>query len=278
MEQELQRPEIFNTWDHVTVLNDFFKYQKSLNPSFSVEMLARKTKVLKRPLLSLIFSGKRRLSEDKIFPLCRALGMNKEENQYVHSLVRFNFCKDPRETSKLLTEVLMRRPTRPTLEGDRKILLTKWYYIPLLELIKIPGFKNDPKWIATRFRKKILVSEVVEAMEVFSSLGLVTNTDDKWIVNEKMLRSPYDLPSKAIQAYHDQNLEVSKTALIDLPVNQREFLGVTFPVTNAELQEIKEELRKVCEKIVMNRPEETQFEEVASLNIQFYLLTKNDGE
>lgn len=275
MEKELQRPEIFDSWDHVTVLNDFFRYQKSLNPNFSVQMLARKTKVLKRSLLSLIFTGKRRLSEDKIYPLCKALGMSKEENQFVHSLVRFNSCKNPQETSKLLTQVLMGRPIRPTLQGDRKILLTKWYYIPLLELIKIPGFKNEPQWIVSRFRKKLHLSEVREALLLFESLRLITKVDDQWTVNEKILSSSHDIPSKAIQAYHDTLLNISRETLSSIPVDQREFLAVTLPVTKAEVQDIKDELRKLCQKIVLNRPPEVEFQEVASLNIQFYLLTNN---
>lgn len=274
MREKINRPIIFDYWDHVQVLNDLITYKKKINPRISLEMLARETKVLKRPLLSLILSGKRTLKEDKIAPLCRALGMTKQENLFFHALVQFNQSTNPRKVSQHLTEVLSLKPSTPSLEGDRKILLTKWYYIPLLEFIKTAGFKADPRWIAERFRKKISYNEIQDALQLFQTLKLVSRNDDQWKVVEKTLFSSQDIPSKAIQSYHHNILNVSKEALLELPVNEREFLGVTFPVSKSELQEIKESLRKVCQKIILNRPSNVDYSDVASLNIQFYLLTK----
>ncbi len=241
-------------------------------------MIARETKVFKRPLLSLILSGKRTLKENKVAPLCQALGMTKQENLFTQSLVQFNQNTNPNRTSQYLAEILSRRPTKPSLDGDREILLTKWYYIPLLEFMKLPDFKADPKWIEIRFRKKISCSEINEALQLFQKINLVSFADGQWTMNEKTLLSSQDIPSKAIQSYHFNLLEVSKSALQEVSVDEREFLGVTFPVSKSEIQEIKNELRKLCQKMILNRSSETHSEEVASLNIQFYLMTKKSGE
>lgn len=278
MQEATKRPEIFEYWDHIQILNDLFAYKKKINPRISLEMVARDSRTIKRPLLSLILAGKRTLKEDKIVPLCRALGMTKQENQFFYSLVQFNQCKNPNKTSQYLADVLSRKPIKPSLEGDRKALLAKWYYVPLLEFLKIPGFRAEPKWIEQRFRRKISSSEIQESLQLFQDLKLVSLENGLWKINERTLLSSQDIPSKAIQAYHHSMLDISKSALMELPVGEREFLGVTFPVSKTEAQEIKEELRKLCQKIVLNRPPDATFDEVASLNIQFYFLTKNQGD
>ncbi len=276
--QGVQRPFIFNDWDHVQVLNDFLNYKKRLNPRVSIEMIARESKVYKRPLLSLIFAGKRSLTKDKILPLCRALGMTKQESQFFHSLVHFNQSKSPSEASVFLSDLIARRPLSPTIDGDRKVLLSKWYYIPILEFIKLPGFKPEPNWISARFRKKISEKEVREALALLQTLKLVVREDNRWRVVEDTLVSTQDMPSKTIQAYHYVALDRSKDALQEVAIEEREFLSAAFPVSRSEMAEIKEELRRLCKKLIMNRPSQLPADEIASLNIQFYFMTSNIGD
>lgn len=200
--QSTTRPNIYEEWDHIKILNDFVSFKKMQNPYISIDTIAKKSGVYKRSLLSLVLSGKRSLQEEKISPLGKALGMKSPEIQYLKILTNFNSTKDTEKAKLLLNSLMLKKPLQANLVGEKQTLLGKWYYIPLLEFVKIPGFKFEPEWIQNRFRRKISKEEIEEAISLFKNLKILEQKDHQWVINETVLSSPMDIPSKAIQVFH----------------------------------------------------------------------------
>src|SRR5690606_24193163 len=91
-------------------------------------------------------------------------------------------------------------------------LLSDWYCLPLLELIKTKSFHSEPKWIARRLG--ITQAEVKETLDRLARLGVIEVQNEKIIgVSKDFLITSSDISSAAIKKHHIQMLERAGIAL-----------------------------------------------------------------
>ncbi len=160
------------------------------------------------------------------------------------------------------------------LSREQDILVSEWHHLAVLELTSLPNFNSNPNWIA----KKIGISKVkvkdslrrllILGLLYFNKKKLVRSHNRYWIGN---------FQSKQIRSFHKQHLELASCAIDMQLMEERQFIGSTFPVSISKVSQIKSLIQDFHEKI-LSLAEQEPPEKIYHLAIQLYRLDKNFEE
>ena len=82
------------------------------------------------------------------------------------------------------------------------------------------------------------------------------------------------MPSEGLKRFHEQMIEHAKSAIREVPVEERQICGMTLTVKKEDLKEAKEVIRHFMDRF-SSRVDQKLGEQVYQLNVQFFPLTKN---
>lgn len=155
------------------------------------------------------------------------------------------------------------------------ILLEKWYYIPLLNLTTLKGFRTDIGWISKRLNLKR--DEVVNAIKLLVDQGYLLYNDDQLIVNSKKARFQTTKSTFQIRQYHQIMMKKAiseldkKTSQSDFDnrlINSISFAGNSNKIKQAQLI-LNQALYEVAELMASSEPDH-----VFQINLQFFKTTE----
>src|SRR5262249_54512416 len=134
-------------------------------------------------------------------------------------------------------------------------------------------FKNDPIWISQRLGSTVSVRAVIDALERLKRVGLLQQNPDGTLTRiAKSLKTPPNIPSRAVRGFHRQMINKAVDAIEGQTVNERLLESMTLTVDSSKLKavcELAEEFRKKVAKVAqIERGDETY-----QLNVQFFRLT-----
>ncbi len=141
------------------ILKIYFQRKQKRFSKYSLRALARDLRISPAHVHR-IMSGKRSLLFDQISDIGRCLDMDSLAVQSLQSAVLRERIPRPLDESMITKAELSSSVDKyePLPESDY-FLLTKWYYLPILDLTCCVNFVDDPEWIASRLG---LESRVVE--------------------------------------------------------------------------------------------------------------------
>ncbi|MGZ3770586.1 MAG: DUF4423 domain-containing protein [Bdellovibrio sp.] len=154
------------------------------------------------------------------------------------------------------------------LNREHHFLLSQWFHFAIIELTLLPSFKSSPRWIAERL--KITVPEVEESIKRMLLLGILQY--DGNIL--KRCHSSYwigNYSSKDIRAFHANHLSLAAKALEKQKMEERYFIGSTFPVDVSSLPKI-ESLIKEFHKKILAISESANSNQIYHMAVQLYRL------
>jgi transcriptional regulator with XRE-family HTH domain len=164
---------------------------------------------------------------------------------------------------------------------DAYALISDWYHYAILELVRVKDFKPDLTWISKSLG--ITKSEANITVERLQRLGLLEiKPNGKWVdtsLDGYATNIQDDLTSAASKKLQKQVLEMSITALEEVPVKDRNHTSMTMALNPEDLAEAKKRIttfrRELCAFLERNK-KPTQ---VYQLGISLYPLTKiKNGE
>jgi len=200
-----------------------------------------------------------------------------KEAAYFRDLVRLHkIRKDPR-----LAVLLMEKMNKQFPDGTVRILddkkfrvISNWYYLPLREMTRMPGFKADPDEIATKFKFKVTPREIKEAINTMIDVGLlVRDAQGQLRVAEGRIDTTNDVASEGLKRFHEQNLENAKAAVRSVDVLDREIRSSCFVFKTSNMPLAKQMLREFAKKFAQTF-EEPNGDAVYHVQINFFPLTK----
>ncbi|MGE3609700.1 MAG: TIGR02147 family protein [Bacteriovoracaceae bacterium] len=234
------------------VLITYLDEAKKRNSSFGLRALARRVD-LSPGALSEIMSGKRRVSPDVTKKILDRLLVNPVEVQSI-------FESHEEEVSPI------------QLSLDQYQVLAEWQYLAILNLIETKNFKNDPKYIARRLGLGLDV--VKTALERLFRLEMIEESRGKLKRTQVRYKTSEDLQNLAIRKFHTNALHKAEEALLNVPVDEREFTAMILPADPKKLKQVKEKIRRFREKLLKEfEGDET---EVFQVSIQVFPLTKKN--
>ena len=262
--------------DFKTLLTRELEQRMTRNPRYSLRAFAKDMKMAPA-LLSDILNGKCGLSRTSATKIAQKLGLTKVETEVFCDLVESKHArsKTSREQASLR---LKERATQGivlkflTLDQETFSLLSDWYHLAILELMKIAQFKSDPQWIAKRL--ELSVHQVKLALMRMESLGVIEKKNGELVATSAHFHTPDGVPSQALKLHHEQFLKKANEALYTQSLEERDFRGLTIKCNKKNVEKVRAKLKKVLNELDAELSDDPNGDEVYQLSVQFFCLTK----
>jgi uncharacterized protein (TIGR02147 family) len=232
------------------------------NPRYSLRAFARDLK-LSPSRLSEILNRKQGLSRGAAQKIASVLGFDERETQYFCDLVSIRHARSVKEREEAKLRLLKvdfekERDSRFQLQLDAFKIISDWYHLGILELMKCKDFRHDTKWIARRLGIPLIQIEL--AVDRLMRVGLLKREGDVYVAIQEDGWVPGGVPSGSIRKFHRQVLEKAIAAMAVQPVQERlfstHFLTVDRSDLPAAFEAIQDFQRRFCAQFQGEQPRE----------------------
>lgn len=233
--------------DYRNYLKAVCEARKQAHRHFSLAQWARKLSLKSSSTLIMILKGERNPSAKLVEKLIQDLNLDLEQSKYFRNLVNLEKASTNPYLRDLLLDQLpvMDRPNLKLIQMKYFRMMSQWYFLAIRELVNLPGFQEEPKWIQKHLRFHVSKTDIAEALEVLVQSELLARNADGKLVYPSSATTTFDVPDEGIKKFHQNALEVCKDAVEKVPLQEREMLNVTFTCKKEKLASIKNRIRKL---------------------------------
>jgi uncharacterized protein (TIGR02147 family) len=251
------RPQTIDYDDYRIYLRELVAYLRDTTRGFSFRKFSRKAGYQSPNFLKLVIQGQRNISEDSIKKFSKAFELTSSQEIDFGHLVRFNQSKSDLERNKNYQRLKRHRPgPAAEMHAAQYDVYSKWYTLPIRELSTIPGFKEDPDWIASQFIQDVTPHEAQRSLDLLQKIGLlVRNTSGKLTAAAGRLRTGAEVPL-AVRNFHRAMLKQSQDSLDGISKEERHVSSLTQALTQAQYEEVcqrvdafREDLLQIMEDV-----------------------------
>ncbi|OFZ79680.1 MAG: hypothetical protein A2583_06695 [Bdellovibrionales bacterium RIFOXYD1_FULL_53_11] len=275
--QEERQKTLFSYSSARQFLLDTLSERQSTDKSFSVRAWAREMELNTHTLLVMLLQGTRPIRLKHAAFLAKGLGLGAQEKLYFQALIQFENAEDmeSKEMCSLWMSELNPGNHFTSREVDEFQVISHWMHMAILSMLHLKDFGPDPREIAKRLKGKVTANEVRAALERLSGLGFIKKD------NHGKLRATFarvstsdDLKNEGARRYHAQVLDLAKDAIMNIPLEQREFQSFTLAVPKNKMKLAKEMIRRFRGQFAQ-AVGRSGADEVCQMNIQFFQLTES---
>lgn len=256
-------------YSYLYFLKNEFEGRKLKNPTYSLRAYARDLGI-SAPKLSEILRGKCGLSEESAKNLASKLKLTKQEEKIFINHVNAKHARS-KKTRQLAEEALLALRANnsfDTLALDAFKIISDWQHFAILELTELSEFSPNIAWIARRLG--LSKETIKESIDRLFDTGLLAEKKGTWYQTEEILATPSGIPSSEIKKHHLQILSKASDALINCPINERDFSSTTLAVSESQLLEIQQEIKDFRRKLASKINQTNIKDRVYCLSIQFF--------
>lgn len=228
--------------------------------------------------MKVVCDGKSKLSRIGVERTGAAMGLAGFEMDYFRAMVKFGQADVESKKVAAYEEMLSIAKVYKVrvLEGDLFEFYDTWRNPVLRELAPLmPG--ATPGELAKMCYPEVSAQEVQESLAFLTKAGLLKKTEGKLVQSETSVKGSNDATRLAMRGMHRMMSQLATPAL-ELPVEERNFSGVTMGLSRESYSKIENLLDECRRKIIAVAAEEKNVEQVYRLNLQLFPLTKNVKE
>lgn len=279
MKSHSSEKSVFDYLDFREYLKDKYLKTKETNSHLSIRAFAKKAGLKTHGYLKMIIDGKRRLTYEVMQKFIRALKITGKEKKYFETLVFYNQEEDSQIKDEYFAKLNKIRPhtKRYLLEQHQHNYLSRHYYVCIREMVVLPGFKEDPRWLAKRLWPPVKPTEAQEALDTLVRLGMLKREKGKL----KQVESYVDTfekhtPISESGLFHEASLDKAKFALKHIPQTKRSFQALTIPMQQGVFDKVAQQFYDLLDKVVdeINDNPGTNYEDVYQINFQIFPVTQ----
>lgn len=241
-----------------TFLRSEFVRRCKNNPSYSLRSFAKQLSI-NHSSLSRILNGKRDLSDNMIERLSLKLGLSPEEV--------LNYTSNSRK------QELSKNKAALQLSADQFRYVSEWYYLALIELIKI--YPNESEsFYAERFDLKGI--QIQLAFESLQRLNLLSYSKEfGWedLTGSGSNSCTHTFTTDAKKNYQKQVFKMALEAIDDIEINRRSHSGVSMAINSKKIDEARLKIAKFREEIC-DFLQDGELDEVYHLGVGLFPMTK----
>lgn len=268
---------IFEYLDYRQFLRDLYAAAKARGAAFSHRAFSRRAGLRSSNYLSLVMKGERDLSSEMAPRFAKACGLAKREADFFCDLVAYGQAKttaEKRRAHERLARFRRFREAHQLLE-EQTAYHEHWYVPAVRELSALPGFREDPRWIAAILEPPISERQASDALTVLLKLGLLVRDERGKLRQAQALVTTGPGPlGHQIYVYHQGMIDLAKRALDQLPREERDVSSLTLCVSESALPRLKERLSEFRRELLELAELETRPERVVQLNFQLFPLSR----
>jgi uncharacterized protein (TIGR02147 family) len=269
-------PNIFEYGDYRLFLDHAFRAMKVRDKKFSLRFFARVAGFKAHSFLRLVIQGKSNLSPDSIDKMAKAFKFNAEQTRFFRNLVHLNQATTTEEKHHFAKAILKSQTYRkihPLRESQYQYFAC-WYYSVVRELVGLPGFREDARWIAAHTIPHIQPQEAEEALTHLLKLGLLQRDENgKLIQAEKVVSTPAEVSSAFIANWHREYLKKAAESIDTVPRERRDISAVSLSFSKENIEVIKQMIAEFRKEIVQVALQESNRDALYQLNIQFFPIS-----
>lgn len=229
--------------------------------------------------MKVVCDGKSKLSRIGVERTGAAMGLVGFEMEYFRAMVEFGQASTEEKKKAAYENMLAIAKVHKVrvLEGDLFEFYDSWQNPVVRELAPLmPG--ATPGEIAKKCYPEISAAEVQQSLNFLTKAGLLKKAGDSSFVQaETSITGTPDATRLALRGMHRQMSKLATPAL-DLPVEQRNFSGVTMGVSRESYERIVKVLDECRRQIIAIAADDKDIDQVYRLNLQLFPLTKNVKE
>jgi uncharacterized protein (TIGR02147 family) len=260
-----------------------YHYKKETQRNFTYRWFSNQAGLSSPNYLKLVMDGKRNLSGgETIQKFCVGFKLNRQETEFFENLVQYNLAKTFDEKNRFYSKMQRIRPYRKLreIEHDQHVYYANWYCPAIRELATLPGFKEDPEWIATALRPNISVKQASDAMELLLKLGFLRRDDEgKLTSSPGTITTIPEVASIALMNFHKDMLGIAADSLRKTKAKNREISSVTVGISQDEMPVLKNEIIKFRHRILKIFSESTRDpNQVYQMHVSLFPLSERMDE
>jgi uncharacterized protein (TIGR02147 family) len=261
------------TADYRSLLRDELAKRCNKIPRYSLRSFARDLEI-SPSRLSHVLNGRYGLSPQAAKEICEKIKWTSSESEFFCALVESTHARSTEQKKRAKQKVQKSLWSYRPLEADTFKTVSEWYTLPILELVALKDFSENPNWIAKKLG--ITEHEAKSSVSRLLRLGLLSQGKDLKYKAEAVMVNREEVPARAVQDCHAQLLDQAKIALYEQSVTERHFSHLSIAIDPEDLPLMKEmihEFRVKVDKTFSNRPERSR---VYGLNVQLFEFTKSN--
>ncbi|MEQ1878334.1 MAG: TIGR02147 family protein [Bdellovibrionia bacterium] len=244
-------PQIFAYQDYRPFLRDWCAHLKQTQPGFSMRAVAREAG-LASGYLPMVIAGKRNISADVLERLLPRLHLTVNQQSYFKVLSQMTDSQSQDNSADALQKAQRFHDFQKYRSRESEVYryMTKWYYVTIREMVALPEFRPDPKWIQSRLAYYIPTSEVAKALEFLIDNSFIeVKKDGTCRLTEKDISCEGSVFSVALGQYHREMLGKVAPAIDQFPSKFRNISGLTLPLSKAGFEKVKTVLARAMEEL-----------------------------
>jgi uncharacterized protein (TIGR02147 family) len=268
---------IFEYADYRVYLKDWLAMMKMKDSKFTLRTFAERSGFKAHSYIIAVVKGQKSLSLEGIKKIAAAMELNKQESEFFRNLVLMNQAESSVEKQTHAQNLLRSRfyrKLRPLSTPQLKYY-SNWYYIPVRELVGIPGFKEDPHWIAKNVCPEITPKEAQRAIEELLILGLIER-DANGILHrsENNISTGDEVTSSFVSVYHREMLKMAAESIDNVPRELRDISSLSLSLSTENAAKIKALIQNFRKELLDIAMQDQAPERVYQLGFQLFPLTQ----
>lgn len=292
--------DIFAYENYRELLSDYYLEQKEKYPSkFSYRFFSKEAGFSTSNFLMLVIKGKRNVSYESIKKIASVIKLRGRRYDYFENLVLFNQASSHTDKTKFYEKLVSFKEYKEArmVTDSEKLYFSKWFFPVVREMVKLDSFSPSARWIASKIKPNIKVTEAQEALDLLLDLGLVgVNNKGKWEQKDAQLTTNGQGASHEVVAYHKKMIHLGFECL-GHAAKDRDVSGITMSISPAKfrviqnkIEEFRDEIQAIVKQPITDdqvkslysenldlrqRTKESKVSGVCQLNLQFFKLTND---
>lgn len=269
--------KIFEYDNYRSYLRDLYAHYKRTKPHFSYRYFSRKAGFRSPNFLKLVIEGKRNLSPESVEKVAKALKLGRKEAEFFRVLVCLNQARTVGEKKAYAEQLMQFRPFRyiHPLRQDQFRYYAEWYNVAIRELVLLPGFSEDPAWIARHLLPPVSPPQAKRAVERLLQLGLLKRDESGRLVQtDAFLSTGDEVTSTSVADYHRTMIQKGAEALDRFSGPARDVSSVTMALSESSFREIKALIQRFRKELLAIADQDRDPEGVYQVNFQLFPLAK----
>ncbi len=276
MPKRLQLPDIFRYKSYAKWLGDAFDAVQAQDAGMTHRKFSELCGYKSSGAISLIATGKRRLSVEGCRRIAAALRLNAGQSQHLEYMVHYEQAEDFESRASWLRRMRAAKRFAEVWEDTLKAydVYAHWYLPVLLEVVSLPDFQEDPAWVVARVHQRITPQQVRDGIEQLERLGFLERGEDGRLSRLDMIIStPAEVSSDVLKQHQREMMKLAADALDSQVRERRDMRVMTVAISHAQAARIKGRLTQFQKELAEIVAEDEPIEGVYQLNTQWFELT-----
>lgn len=230
--------------------------------------------------LSMVMSGKRRLTRNAFDKILSAIEVSDEIRQYANDLFIVSESEIESERLKAYQRLLSAKKEPAQKEDETFQYLSEEALVELRELALLKGAGLDAEWYRSRLSKHYSLPEIKSKLKQLEKMGLLqkSETENKYVATQKNIECADGIFSLSLGAFHKRMLEEAIRSIGTSERSERHLEGYTFNLKEQDYAKAVDVLNDALEKIKKLEAQVGEGDRVFHFEAALFPLSKQSTE